>query len=424
MRLFAVLLALVVWTSPCTATPHGAHPPVNLPSAATETETHKRCMLRCEQKCSGACHTACVHHCKAGPAKKADKRTWWQSALDQISGDGGHTGDVGLLIYPTVGYAPETKWEFGFSSVYVYFASNDPTNRLSELSAFTFVTQQSQYGLQLEHTLYSDHNEWFFYGKVYLQSFPLKFYGIGPSADKHEKALVEGNFALVRERVLRKLKGSLYLGLALDIQRMSSVEYEKQPGYEDMELPLGYGGSSNFGLGLGLVYDTCHNAMNVRDGVLAEVGFLSYPSWVSDFAMTTLYADGRYFFPTTSSQVLAFHVTGDFTFGQVPFNQLAQIGGSRIMRGFYTGRFRDRNAIAAQVEYRWLPVAWRIGGAAFASVGSVAPDLGFNRLLWSVGGGPRILLFPQKDIYVRIDVAYTPFTFEKFASYIYIGEAF
>ena len=50
-----------------------------------------------------------------------------------------------LLIYPSLAYAPETTWEFGFNSLYVYFAKKDTTNRLSEINGFTFFTLQNQY---------------------------------------------------------------------------------------------------------------------------------------------------------------------------------------------------------------------------------------------------------------------------------------
>jgi hypothetical protein len=93
------------------------------------------------------------------------------------------------------------------------------------------------------------------------------------------------------------------------------------------------------------------------------------------------------------------------------------------MRGYYIGRYRDKRALAAQVEYRFLPFVKgsRWGGAVFASLGTVSPDWEVKRLLWTVGAGPRILLFPQKDIFTRFDVAFTE---EGSGMYFYVGEAF
>src|SRR5690554_6880154 len=71
-----------------------------------------------------------------------------------------------FLMYPTLAYSPETSWEIGFSTLYVYYANRDTTNRLSEINGFTFLTVENQYGLWLDHALYSPGNKWFFLGRV------------------------------------------------------------------------------------------------------------------------------------------------------------------------------------------------------------------------------------------------------------------
>lgn len=70
------------------------------------------------------------------------------------------------LAYPTIAYAPETKWEFGISSVVVGYAKKDTSNRLSEINGFTFITTEKQYGGIVEHALHSHKNTWFFFGKT------------------------------------------------------------------------------------------------------------------------------------------------------------------------------------------------------------------------------------------------------------------
>ncbi|MFT6177647.1 MAG: hypothetical protein ACJAUF_001568, partial [Bacteroidia bacterium] len=84
-----------------------------------------------------------------------------------------------FIAYPTVAYAPETSWEFGVSTLYVYRAKRDTVNRLSEIQGFTFVTLEQQFGTLLEHTLYSDKNKYFFLGQAKFQNFPLSYHGIG-----------------------------------------------------------------------------------------------------------------------------------------------------------------------------------------------------------------------------------------------------
>jgi len=103
------------------------------------------------------------------------------------------------------------------------------------------------------------------------------------------------------------------------------------------------------------------------------------------------------------NNVLAAQLLGQFNVGDVPFNQLALMGGESLMRGYYYGRYRDNNQLAAQVEYRFLPIPFnftdRIGAAVFAGAGSVfnqVNSLDISDFVVSGGAGLRVLLFPKK----------------------------
>ncbi|EOZ91971.1 outer membrane protein, OMP85 family [Indibacter alkaliphilus LW1] len=333
-----------------------------------------------------------------------------------------------FLIYPTLAYAPETSWEIGLSSLYVYYANRDTTNRLSEINGFTFVTLENQYGIWFDHAIYSDLNKWFFLGRIRIQSFPLFYHGIGMDTPEDYIALVDANQVLIKERVLRELKRNLYFGLEIDFQRMSSVNFKLAEEQQEINLPLGSAGSDNLGLGVGLVYDDRHNVLNVRKGNFSELAYLNYMPAFSNFGFQTIISDNRIFRPVGKNNVFAAQLLGQFNMGDVPFNQLALMGGDSMMRGYYLGRFRDRNQIATQVEYRMLPLPLgftdRLGAAAFAGAATVFPDFSrasIHKVVWSAGGGLRFLLFPKKDIYTRLDVAFTQ---EGTGFYFFIGEAF
>ena len=146
----------------------------------------------------------------------------------------------------------------------------------------------------------------------------------------------------------------------------------------------------------------------------------------SDFSFTSYFLDARYYYPVTESQVLAYQLFAANVTGEVPFNQLSLMGGESLMRGYYLGRYRDNTLLATQVEYRFLPFPFsrRWGAVAFLSAGGVAPaPREINTKDWVVSGGAgvRFLLFPAKDIFTRLDVA---FTTEGPGYYFFIGEAF
>ena len=331
-----------------------------------------------------------------------------------------------FVAYPTLAYSPETRWEFCVSALYVYYAKQDTSNRLSEINAFTFLTLESQYGLWIDHALYSDRSDWFFLGRLRFQQFPLLYYGIGSDTPEEEIAQVDASSIAIRERVLRNVTGSLYLGLELDYQQLTGVSFNSLSS-EPFDLPLGRRGSRNFGLGLGVVYDNRHNVLNVREGFFGETGFLHYDdAWGSDFSFTQFFLDARYFHPVTRNQVLAGQLVANNVWGDVPFNQLSLMGGESMMRGYYLGRYRDKTLLATQIEYRFLPFPFskRWGAAAFVSTGGVSSSPRETKLSeWVVAGGAgvRFMIFPSKDVFTRLDVAFTE---EGPGIYFFIGESF
>ncbi|MCC5930979.1 MAG: BamA/TamA family outer membrane protein [Cyclobacteriaceae bacterium] len=349
--------------------------------------------------------------------------------FNQIFNDTSDIARPQFIFYPTLAYAPETSWEIGFSSLLVYFAKGDTSNRLSEINGFSFITLENQYGIWFDHALYSDKDKWFFLGRLRLQSFPLFYHGTGPSTPPSYLARVDANQIIIKERVLRKLAPNFFTGIEADFHRLSRVAFISPDQNENFQMPLGSEGTTNIGLGMGIVYDNRHNVLNVRDGIFSELALLRYSmAWGSNLQFTSVISDNRIFKPIGKNNVLAAQVLGQFNMGNVPFNQMALMGGESLMRGYYLGRYRDKNQLAAQAEYRMLPLplgfSKRIGAAVFASAGTVFEDFSMlqkEHIKYAGGAGLRFLLFPKKDIYTRLDFAMTK---EGHGFYLFIGEAF
>jgi len=118
--------------------------------------------------------------------------------------------------------------------------------------------------------------------------------------------------------------------------------------------------------------------------------------------------------PVGEHNVFAAQLIGQFGSGDLPFNELGLIGGETIMRGYYLGRYRDRNLFAGQIEMRFLPFPLgftnRIGGSVFLASGTVAPSLGefaASDLRVTGGFGLRVLTFPSSDIFSRLAVGFS-----------------
>ena len=359
---------------------------------------------------------------------QATKQNFVVRYFNKFINDSTDKSKIQTLVYPTVGYAPETKWEFGASTVVVGYAKKDTNNRLSEINGFTFLTSEKQYGGVIEHALYSNKNKWFFLGKLKIQSFPLSYHGIGHDTPKEKIAVVDAFSFNWKERFLRNVWRDFYIGLELDFQSMSRVNFQPYTNEESLLKPNGYKGFNNFGLGLGLLYDNRHNVLNVRHGFFAETAMLIYSKDLGSITnFSSILTDFRYFHPIGKRNVLAIQSFGQFTLGEAPFNQYALMGGEMMMRGYYLGRFRDKNYISLQTEYRMLPLpfAKKFGLAVFASSGIIynkVANLNSQYIKYAGGAGVHYLLFPKKDVWTRIDFALN--NEGGSGLYLYIGCAF
>lgn len=144
----------------------------------------------------------------------------------------------------------------------------------------------------------------------------------------------------------------------------------------------------------------------------------SHPSIGSDYNFGRFNFDFREYSSLGTSHILAFQAFGTFTSGTAPFHKLATLGGQNLMRGYYEGRYRDNDYLAAQAEYR-TALIWRIGAVAFVGAGEVAHTLsGFTLedVKPSYGLGLRFNFSPTERLNIRMD-----FGFGKGSSGVYVG---
>jgi hypothetical protein len=93
------------------------------------------------------------------------------------------------------------------------------------------------------------------------------------------------------------------------------------------------------------------------------------------------------------------------------------------MRGFYEGRFRDKQVFILQTEFR-RPLFWRIGGVVFASGGSVSEnhdEINWRELKFAYGVGLRFAITPEERVFARVDFGGGANTY---GFYVQVNEAF
>jgi outer membrane protein assembly factor BamA len=315
-----------------------------------------------------------------------------------------------LIVLPAVLHSPVTRWGVGVGSSFLFKTKqNDTTLRTSNIEALALYTQNNQYLGVLGLNFYSPRETYIVRWRNTFSYFPDRFWGLGNNTLKNDyKHYIFEQF-LINPQILRRVYKKIYIGVNYEFQNVFKFEYYNQPIFNNV---AGINGGKVSGLGMTLAWDTRNNAFSSTKGAFLQLSIVPFRHWLgSDFHFTAVNIDLRKYLTIFREHVLAFQLIGVLNTGDVPIRNLAALGGSDIMRGYYAGRYRDKNMAAMQAEYR-SPIWWRIGFVLFGGFGEVFNNINIKqknlvnakgRLKYSLGGGLRFSVRKHERLNLRLD---------------------
>jgi outer membrane protein assembly factor BamA len=336
--------------------------------------------------------------------------------IDLISGES-------WAFIPIVVYSPETNLGLGVRAIRVFqFRDQDnPSLRPSSLPITFLYTLNKQAILTSEINLWANENKDFFNARVELSDFPFRFYGIGQQPILESGESYSTRYAYLHLLFQKRLIEGLYLGGRYEF-RVDDV-YEKQEGglLESGNI-LGSNGQRLSGLGIVLTHDTRDQIFQPTKGWFSTITMMGFPKWSgSNFNFSQYTVDLRKYTLIGNQKVLALQSWWNFTSGDAPFQHISLVGGSKRMRGFFEGRYRDRHAMVHQAEFR-LPIYRNLGMVFFGHAGQVFPDfdrIEFSKIRYGAGIGFRYQL-NKEGLNIRLDFALG----DQSAFYFGLNEAF
>jgi outer membrane protein assembly factor BamA len=341
-----------------------------------------------------------------------------------VQNDSTITRKVGVLPLPAFGYSPETRWYAGAVVLLTARLHQDALTRTSNFKVEGNYTQNKQLILSSEWNVFSKADRLFFSGEAAYLKFPENFYGIGNRTTEAMEENYDSKRIEFNATLLRRLPEYWYLGPRYQLQHMYAIVPSPEGILENSDVPGSEGGTSS-GAGLAIAFDNRRNILNPQQGAYALLAVTSFhKTFGSNFQFTSFELDLRKYIPLPWRHLLAMQGYGVFNSGNPPFRMMGLLGSDSDMRGYYRGRFRDRQYMAFQAEYRF-PILWRIGGTAFGGAGDVAPQLRAFELQEfkpSYGLGLRFLIDRQENINLRFDYAVGKDGANGF--YVSFGEAF
>ena len=313
----------------------------------------------------------------------------------------------GFLPFALPFYMPETSGGIGF---YLLYYKNhdllDKSKKPDEYALYGTVTLKKQYSVGLSAGVFLDDYRYKLSSKIEVSYFPDLFWGIGPNT-KEEADEEYANLMLNFESsFLFQLKHQLFIGPIINIVT-DDMKKKEANGLLEKNQILGNDGTTSSGLGINFYFDTRNSVFYPDKGFFIDLKGLYYlKSLGSEYNYFTLKIDFRYFLKLYQKHIIAFQSYSQLSSGEVPFQAMPKLGGEVILRGYYQGRFRDKNYTAAQLEYRF-PIYYSFSGVLFGGIGQVASklnDLFKNDIKAAYGLGLRYKVDKKENINIRLDL--------------------
>ena len=317
-----------------------------------------------------------------------------------------------LLPIPLIALSTETNWVFGIGGAYIFKTSKkDPNLRTSTMPSLFLYTLNDQILIGLGANIFLPRERYIIRFENTFSRFPDKFWGIGNSAPEGAVETYTFTQFYVNPQVSRKVRKNLFAGIGFELQDVFKIRYDSGGNFAKDKVLGIYNRTSYHVLGYSLLltYDSRIHAYSPNKGAMFRLKYSNFGQVLgSDYQFQSVDVDFRRFIELRPNRILAVQALGQFAFGDVPYRNLAVLGGSMMMRGYYGGRYRDKMFIGAQAEYRF-PIYRRFGGVAFVSAGQVGGSLSeFNssQFHYAGGGGIRFAVLRREKLNLRFDVAY------------------
>lgn len=315
--------------------------------------------------------------------------------------------DFGILPGPH--YSSTTGLGLGVIGTATYAAGHRGTPQTrSNASVYIDMTTGGYFTVGLRGNHFFPHDRFRLDYKLNLSTFTTSFWGIGyGQADNDDnKTDYRRNRINALARFMARLAPNTYIGPLVNYRYYEArgVDAAMAHLWQGQEMRL-----NTYTAGVSFTYDSRDFMLNASRGVFLQIDQTFSPRFLGN---------GNHSFSTTEAVfsaykrvwkggILAGELHGQFNYGHTPWPLLSETGSNDRMRGYYEGRYRDKNLMEGQLELR-QHIKGRHGMAVWAGLANVFNDFGhiaMRHTLPNAGIGYRWEF--KKGINVRIDYGFT-----------------
>ncbi len=321
------------------------------------------------------------------------------------------SGKFSIIGYPFAFYTPETDVAVGAGAMATFRLDKIKFIQTSNIKVSAWYSKTNQYSLSIIPYIYfPGTRHYYLEGEIKYSKEKLKYYGIGNTTPEIENAAYSINRIKYYGEVVSKgiFIPKLKTGFVMELSKTSIYDTENHPYLSHGDVQ-GDEGGKNTGFGFVWLYDRRNYIFYpTKNGYYkflinfygrALGGIYTYNNYILDM---------RHFFDMGKEHIVAVQFYGNFTDGNPPFFSMPALGGDKHMRGYFKGRYIDKQFMTAQIEYRKI-VWWRLGVVAFFAVGDVSNSIGkFNirEFKNAYGFGLRFVFNQKQRINLRMDMGF------------------
>lgn len=301
---------------------------------------------------------------------------WLMDYLLKANRESNKPFDCTVVFGPSYSSTMNFSISGGMSGSYSW-DRKDPELPRSHVTLFLSagISGMMKVGIEGNNYMPRDRQRWDY--ELKLEYLPTDFWGLGylngvNNANKGRYHQLKFSF---RPNYLFRVAPSLYVGPQLFLQYAHTYMFSDISMIQGQLRDIG-----SYGGGAVIRYDSRDFALNAYKGQFLQVQQTCFPRFAnkSYFNSTEVTLDSYH--RVWKGGILAFDIHAQFQYGNVPWTMYSLVGRSGRMRGYYEGRYRDRDIVEAQMELR-QHVYKRFGAVAWVGGANVFHDI--HEMYWS-----------------------------------------
>lgn len=283
--------------------------------------------------------------------------------------------DISFIGGPS--YSVDTKLGIGIVASGLYRLDKENLDLSpSNVSIYTNFTTSGFFSVGIENNTIFPDDKFRINSDISFTYMPSKYFGIGYEAGARGIYTTYDQYRIsLNVDALAKIIPNGFVGITVSAQSLKGANFN-----DSILMPNQKLNNSIAGAGFILSYDSRDFTPNPYKGILIQYQHSFFPEALGTTSFNRIEATVRAFKKVLPKTILAFDLNGTFNNGNVPWSMLSQIGGSRQMRGYEIGQYRDRKEMNTQIEIR-QKIYNRHGIVLWGGMGNVFDK--FDNFKWS-----------------------------------------